>query len=119
MLCLSLVFPGLTRAGRPYGLRPRNPRKTDSPKVQRHLFLYRRPGGWHVLCAAGQRKADEISQFQAVHPEAHFALGILYAEAGLLEQGEHELGQLPKGDPDYDLAQKLLKGIQEIRNPPR
>lgn len=44
-------------------------------------------------------------------------LGILYSEAGLPEQGEHELGQLPKGDPDYDLAQKLLKSIQKIRNP--
>jgi putative zinc finger protein len=66
-----------------------------------------------------QRKADELSQFQAAHPEAHLALGILYAEAGLLKQGEHELEQLPKSDPNYDLAQKLSKSIQEIRNPPR
>ncbi len=63
-----------------------------------------------------QTKADELLQFQAAHPASHLALGILYAEAGLLEQGEHELGQLPKNDPDYDLAQKLLKSIQEIRN---
>ena len=66
-----------------------------------------------------QRKAGEISQFQTTHPEAHLALGILYAEAGLLEQGDRELGQVPKSDPYYDLAQKLLKSIQEIRNPPR
>lgn len=66
-----------------------------------------------------QRRSDELLQFQAAHPEAHLALGILYAEAGLLEQGEHELEQLPKSDPYYDLAQKLLKSIQEIRNPPR
>ncbi len=63
-----------------------------------------------------QTKADELFQFQAAHPASHLALGILYAEAGLLEQGEHELGQLPKNDPNYDLAQKLLKSIQEIRN---
>ncbi len=66
-----------------------------------------------------QTKADELLQFQAAHPAAHLALGILYAEAGLLEQGEHELGQLPKSDPDYDLAQKLLKSIQEIGTPTR
>jgi hypothetical protein len=64
-----------------------------------------------------QTKADELSQFQAAHPEAHLALGILYAEAGMLEQAGHELGQLAKSDPDYDLAQKLLKSIQEIRHP--
>jgi hypothetical protein len=66
-----------------------------------------------------QTKADELLQFQAAHPASHLALGILYAEAGLLEQGEHELGQLPKNDPDYDLAQKLLKSIQEMRNSTR
>ncbi len=66
-----------------------------------------------------QTKADELSRFQAAHPGAHLALGILYAEAGLLEGAEHELGLLTKTDPDYDLAQKLVKSIQEIRNPTR
>jgi anti-sigma factor RsiW len=64
-----------------------------------------------------QERADELSLFQAIHPGAHLALGVLYAEAGLLKQGEQKLGQLPKSDPDYDLAQRLLKSIQEIRSP--
>ena len=64
-----------------------------------------------------QKKADEIAHFQEANPESHLVLGILYAQAGLLEPGEHELEQLPKNDPKYGLAQKLLEGIREIRNP--
>lgn len=64
-----------------------------------------------------QKKADEIAHFQEANPESHLVLGILYAQAGLLEPGEHELEQLPKSDPNYGLAQNLLKSIREIRNP--
>ena len=64
-----------------------------------------------------QEKADEFLQFQTVHPEAHLTLGILYAQAGVLREAKKELEQLPHGDPNYDLAQKLLNSIQEIRKP--
>jgi Tfp pilus assembly protein PilF len=66
-----------------------------------------------------QKKADELSHFQAAHSESHLALGILYAQAGILEQGEHELTQVKESDPDYRLAQNLLKSIEEIRHPQR
>lgn len=66
-----------------------------------------------------QKRADELEQFQNAHPESHVALGVLYAQAGLLEQGEHELAQILETDPDYRLAQNLLKSIQEIRRPQR
>jgi hypothetical protein len=64
-----------------------------------------------------QKKTDEIAHFQEANPEAHIALGIMYVQAGLLEPGEHELEQLPKTDPNYGLAQNLLKSIREIRHP--
>jgi hypothetical protein len=64
-----------------------------------------------------QRKADELTQFKATHPEAHLALGILYARAGLLQLGENELKQISESQPEYRLAQNLLKSIQQIRNP--
>jgi anti-sigma factor RsiW len=66
-----------------------------------------------------QEKADELAQFQRTHPESHVALGILYVQAGLLEQGQHELQQVSQNDPDHDLAQNLLKSIYEIRHPQR
>lgn len=64
-----------------------------------------------------QLKVDEIAHFKQNHQESHVVLGILYGQAGLLEKGEYELEQVPKGDPDYQLAQNLLKSIKEIRHP--
>jgi hypothetical protein len=66
-----------------------------------------------------QKKADELAGFQKAHPESHLAIGILCAQAGLLEQGEHELASVLESDPDYKLAQNLLNSIQKIRNPRR
>jgi hypothetical protein len=66
-----------------------------------------------------QKKADELAGFREARPESHLAIGILCAQAGLLEQGEHELAGVLEGDPDYKLAQNLLNSIQKIRNPRR
>ena len=63
-----------------------------------------------------QKKADELAGFQKAHPESHLAIGILCAQAGLLEQGEHELANVLEGDPDYKLAQNLSNSIQNIRH---
>ena len=63
-----------------------------------------------------QKSADEIARFQKEHPESHLALGILYAQVGAREAGEQELGLIRETDPDYALAQELLKSIQEIRH---
>lgn len=63
-----------------------------------------------------QKRADEIARFRAAHPQSHIALGILEAQAGLLESAETELQQVPESATDYALAQKLLKSIQEIQH---
>jgi hypothetical protein len=71
-----------------------------------------------------QKNADELAHFQEANAESHIVLGILYAQAGLLEQGERELEQVPKSDPKlglindpkYGLAQNLLKSIRQIRH---
>lgn len=62
-----------------------------------------------------QKKADELAQFQKTHPESHVVLGILYVQAGLLDQGQQELLQISQNDPDHNLAQNLLKSINDIR----
>jgi hypothetical protein len=66
-----------------------------------------------------QKRADEIGRLLQAHPKSHIALAVLCVRAGLLEQGEYELQQVAKGDPNYGLAQNLLRSIQEIRNPTR
>ena len=62
-----------------------------------------------------QAKADELEQFRLAHPEAHLVLGILYTEAGLLKNGERELGDIPENSRDFELARHLLRSIRELR----
>jgi hypothetical protein len=64
-----------------------------------------------------QEKTDAVAQFQASHPKAHLVLGIWCANAGMLDAAESELALIQAGDPDYGLAQHLLKSVQEIRHP--
>jgi hypothetical protein len=63
----------------------------------------------------GEAKATELEQFRKAHPEAHLLLGILNAEAGLLETSQNELSQVPESSRDYQLAQQLLRSLQEKR----
>jgi len=64
-----------------------------------------------------QEKAGALARFQAEHSQAHLVLGILDAQSGMLAEGMLELQKIPASDADYALAQKLLKSIQEIRQP--
>jgi hypothetical protein len=74
------------------------------------------PGPEAKFRVLDQKNADEIAHFQEANPESHIALGIVFAQAGLLGPGEDELELLPKTDPNYGLAQNLLKSIREIRH---
>jgi hypothetical protein len=62
-----------------------------------------------------QTKADELEQFRQAHPGAHLVLGIIYAQAGLLETAQGELEQVSAG-ANLELAQQLLRGLREKRN---
>jgi hypothetical protein len=63
-----------------------------------------------------RQKEEELSRFASAHAEAHLALGILDGQAGLLSKAEQQLRQISETDADYQLAQSLLKRIQEIRS---
>jgi hypothetical protein len=62
-----------------------------------------------------EAKARELEQFQKAHPDAHLVLGILNAQAGVLEASQRELSQIPEGSRDYQFAQQLLRSIREKR----
>jgi hypothetical protein len=62
-----------------------------------------------------QVKADDLEQFRKAHPDAHLVLGILGAQAGLIEMSRQELTQVPEGSRDYELAQQLLRSVREKR----
>jgi hypothetical protein len=56
-----------------------------------------------------------LSQAERAYSDSHLTLGVLYAEAGLLEEAEQELRLLVRDNPRADIAQKLLRSVQSLR----
>jgi hypothetical protein len=60
-------------------------------------------------------KANELAKARRAYPSSHLALGLLYAEAGLLREAEQELRALEKANPGSGIARGLLSQIQALR----
>ena len=56
--------------------------------------------------------ADELAKARRAYASSHLTLGLLYAEAGLLDEAELELKALLKNNPDSALGQRLLRQVQ-------
>jgi hypothetical protein len=65
-----------------------------------------------VLDAA---RADEIEQAKRKYKNSHLLLGILYANAGLLQEAENEFQVLLKQNPKSEAARKLLQKVRQRR----
>ncbi len=62
-----------------------------------------------------QAKANELTQAKRAYGSSHLALGLLYAEAGLLREAEAEFRLLRRANPDSEVAQRLLRQVQALR----
>lgn len=60
-------------------------------------------------------KTNELAQARRGYASSHLTLGLLYAQAGLLDEAEQEFGALQKANPDSALVQRLLSQIQKLR----
>src|SRR5215213_675551 len=60
---------------------------------------------------------EMLQQAQRAYPSSHLTLGVLYAEAGLLDEAERELRLLVRENPRVALAQKLLRQVQSSNKP--
>jgi hypothetical protein len=49
-------------------------------------------------------------------PEAHLLIGVIYFNAGALDDAAAELASVPAGSPDKFQAEQLLDRIHAIRN---
>lgn len=56
-----------------------------------------------------------LQQAERAYSDSHLTRGVLYAEAGLLEESEQELRLLVRANPRADIAQKLLRSVQSLR----
>lgn len=57
-----------------------------------------------------------IQQARRAYPNSHLTLGVLYAQAGLLDEAEHEFNALLRANPKSDVAQKLLNNVRAAGN---
>ena len=62
-----------------------------------------------------QARANELTRAKRAYGSSHLALGLLYAEAGLLTEAEAELRLLRRANPDSEIARNLLRQIQAMR----
>jgi hypothetical protein len=106
----------------------------DSPKKLERGKVYR----WHVVAILRQGRQvrtpvppGPIAKFRVLeaeaatrireevgrHPSSHLVRGVLYAEAGLLDEAEAELGALLKANPGSPLALSLMESLRAIREP--
>jgi anti-sigma factor RsiW len=61
-------------------------------------------------------KAAEIQRVRRSQPNSHLALGVLYAQAGLLDDAEREFNALLRANPKSEIARKLLNNVRNAKN---
>jgi hypothetical protein len=62
-----------------------------------------------------QAKANEMAKAKSESADSHLTLGVLYAQAGLLDDAERELQALLRANPQSALVRKLLSGVRAKR----
>jgi hypothetical protein len=67
---------------------------------------------FRILDAA---KANELARAKRAYSSSHLTLGLLYADAGLLKEAEHEFRLLVRSNPNSNLARSLLRQVQSLR----
>jgi hypothetical protein len=60
-------------------------------------------------------KLSEIERVRKASPKSHLALGLLYAQAGLLDEAEAEFRALTAANPQSAEARSLLRDVQSKR----
>ncbi len=85
-------------------------------KDGREIISPRPPAPQAKFRILDQRKANDLAQAQRAYPSSHLTLGLLYVEAGLLDQAEKEFRALQKTNPDSAVVRRLLSQVQRLRN---
>ncbi|MGH9846160.1 MAG: zf-HC2 domain-containing protein [Blastocatellia bacterium] len=63
-----------------------------------------------------QATANQLAEARRAYPSSHLVLGLLYAQAGLLNEAEREFRALQQANPDSALARKLPSSLSALRN---
>lgn len=60
-------------------------------------------------------KAEELERAKQTYANSHLMLGILYAQAGLLDDAEREFEALSAANPNSRVAENLLRSVKAMR----
>jgi hypothetical protein len=64
-----------------------------------------------------QARLDELTAARRAYGSSHLALGLLYAQAGVLDEAEREFRALQRANPKSEIANRLLMRIRKMRSP--
>ena len=64
-----------------------------------------------------QARMNEIALVKRSYGSSHLTLGMVYAQAGLLHEAEHEFRLLEKANPQSEIVRKLLRQLKSLANP--
>jgi hypothetical protein len=59
-------------------------------------------------------KLDDIRRARESNPGSHLVLGVVYADAGLLQEAQREFSELVRANPQSTVAQKLLRNVSAL-----
>jgi hypothetical protein len=62
-----------------------------------------------------QSQAEALERAKQAYGHSHLLLGILYAQAGLLDNAEQEFQALSEANPRSRVAQTLLHSVKALR----
>lgn len=62
-----------------------------------------------------RKQSEQLRRLKRVMPDYHLGLGVLYAQAGLLDEAELEFQQLLKDKNHAELAEKLLSSVRSMK----
>lgn len=64
-------------------------------------------------------EAEELAAAEGLYGGSHLLMGLLYAQAGLLDESEEELRLLRQENPESHLVRDLLRSVSNLRQPRR
>ncbi|HZF40271.1 MAG TPA: zf-HC2 domain-containing protein [Blastocatellia bacterium] len=85
-------------------------------KDGREFVTPRAPAPQATFRILDQAKANELVQARRAYASSHLALGLLYAQAGLIDEAERELRALQKANPNSAIVSRLLANVRALRN---
>ena len=62
-----------------------------------------------------QKKFEEVERARRSHAKSHLVMGLVYAEAGLLDEAAREFDALVRDNPQSPSARKLLQTVRSAR----